>query len=106
MLTALLISYVMKATQTLVPPDSVHNQTHDGIDNDHSTDDDDIDGDDDADEDTFGKGECEDVALKILLDRGGALREANQVVDYLYRGETLRSMALYDFCRCVRLEKI
>jgi len=96
MLSALLISYVKKIAQTADPPHSTHEMDHT----------DDVDSGDDADEDGYGEEEREDVALKILIDRNGVLRETNQVIDYLYRGETLRSMAFYDFCRCVRLEKM
>ena len=96
MLSALLISYVTKVARTVDPPASTHDRTCTDIN----------DGDDDVGEDKYGEGEREDIALKILVDRDGALRETNQVVDYLYRGETLHSMAFYDFCRCVRLEKI
>ena len=95
MLSALLISYVVNVARTVDPPASACDQTYT----------DDIDGDDDTDKDECGEEECEDVALKILVGHDGALREANQVVDYLYRGETLRLMTFYDFCQCVRLEK-
>jgi hypothetical protein len=90
MLSALLISHVTKVAQMMDPPISAH----------------DITSDDDTDEDGCGEEEREAIALKILINQDGTLREANQVYDYLYRGETLRSMAFYDFCRCVRLEKI
>jgi hypothetical protein len=95
MLSALLISYVTRVAQTTDLPVSAHDQT----------DTHDVNSNDDADEDGYSEEEREDVALKILVDCDGALREANQVFDYLYRGETLRSMVFYDFCRCVRLEK-
>ena len=104
MLSALLISYVVKVARLVVPPHSTHDQIRkDDIGSDDNTD---GDSDDDADEDEYDGEEREDVALSILLNRDGALREGNQVVDYLYRGETLCSMAFYDFVRCVRLEKI
>ena len=107
MLSALLISYVTKVMRKISPQTlTCDRNCADDIENDDDVDGDDIfSGEDDVNGDSCGETECEDVALKILLDRDGALREANQVIDYLYRSETLRSMAFYDFCRCVRLEK-
>ena len=100
MLSALLISYVNRAKNM---SDGVHTdkdeKNDDGVDEDDETD-------DDADEGDHEEREREDVSLKIVLNKDGTLRETNQVVDYLYRGQTLRSMAFYDFCRCVRLEKV
>ena len=95
MLSALLISYATKITQTAVPPTSACDQTCT----------DDINSDGDTDEDEYNEEERENVALKILVNRDGTLRESNQVVDYLYRGETLHLMTFYDFCRCAKLEK-
>ena len=96
MLSALLIAYISK-TSRIIASDVLAANARDEM------------GTRDSDDDS--EGECsdderEDVALKILVDRNGALREGNQVLDYLYRGETLREMVFYDFCRCVRLEKI
>jgi hypothetical protein len=102
MLSALLISYVMNVARTTDPLISAHDETHtEDIEREN-----DIASGDDADEDGYGEEEREDVALKILVGWDSVLREANQVFDYLYRSETLRSMAFYDFCCCVRLEKI
>ena len=115
MLSALLISYVTKATRmketgnVATRKNDVGDDGNDvGVDENDESDggiDEDCESDADADEDNYGDREREDVSLKIVLNRDGTLREANQVVDYLYRGETLCSMAFYDFCRCVRLEK-
>ena len=62
--------------------------------------------DDDDDGDNYGDKEREDISLKIVLNRDRTLREANQVIDYLYQGETLSHMVFYDFCRCMKLERI
>ena len=109
MLSALLISYVTEAMRAkkiggLTCEDGQSNRTDDG--DDSNTDIDDDQSDDDAEEDDYRDREREETSLKIALNRDGTLRETNQVVDYLYRSETLRPMAFYDFCRCVRLEKI
>ena len=95
MLSALLIAHVSKVSQ-VVACDTSPAPAHD----ENFTDD----GDTDPSEE-HGDKEREDVALSILVDRNGTLRKGNQVVDYLYRGETLHQMSFYDFCRCVRLEK-
>jgi hypothetical protein len=108
MLSALLIAYISKASRTVTcdAPRATCDQTCTEVGDDNSGDGDSgSDSGDGLDEGEHGDKECEDVALRILLDRDGALREGNQVLDYLYRGETLRQMAFYDFCRCVRLEK-
>ena len=105
MLSALLISYVTKVVWAAVQPVSVYNQIHEAENDGNTDEDDDADNDDDADEDDYNDEECEDIALRITVNRDGALCKGNQVVDYLYQGETLCSMAFYDFCRCVRLEK-
>jgi len=103
MLSALLISYVTRAARTRemvrVENDNADDKNDEDVDEGDETD-------DDANEGDHGEREREDISLKIVLNRDGTLREANQVVDYLYRGETLRSIAFYDFCRCVRLEKV
>jgi hypothetical protein len=108
MLSALLIAYVSKASR-IVTSDAPHvtcDQTSTEVGDDDSGDSDGgSDSGDGLDEGEHGDKECEDVALRILLDRDGALHEGNQVLDYLYRGETLCRVAFYDFCRCVRLEK-
>ena len=101
MLSALLISHVARVARTLGPHTLPSNQSH----TDDSDSDEDSDDNDDAIGDEDDTEECEDVSLKILVDQHGSLRETNQVIDYLYRGKTLRSMVFYDFCQCVRLEK-
>ena len=98
MLSALLISYIKKGMRMESSSTSSSNEPPAG--------EADSDDDDDIQDDEHSQNEREDVALKILLNRDGTLRETNQVIDYLYRGEELHSMVFYDFCRCVRLEKI
>ena len=119
MLSALLISYVTRAarmgsTKRFVPENAESDGNSepgegdgsgDGSKHDESDDGEDSGSDGDADEDNYGDREREDISLKIVLNSDGSLREANQVIDYLYRGETLCSMAFYDFCRCLKLEK-
>jgi len=109
MLSALLISYVTKTTRVrtaLGENVNEENMGDDRVDGDCESDSD-IDKDDghDGDEDDHGDREREEISLKIVINRDGTLHETNQVVDYLYRGETLRQMTFYDFCRCTRLEK-
>jgi hypothetical protein len=50
--------------------------------------------------------EQELVHLRIATDKEGNLVEANQIHHYIYRAESLSDMSFYDFCRCVRIEKI
>ena len=110
MLSALLISYITNATCAKKPPQmnaaesSANANSFDidgkrdcGIDEDQEG---------DGDEDDYGGKECEEISLKIILNKDRTLHETNQVVDYLYRGGSLCSMMFYDFCRCVRLEKV
>lgn len=109
MLSALLIAYVTKVSRTVICDVALATTCDetcaDGCDDD-SDDEERGDGEHKGIDDEERKdGEREDVALRILVDQNGALREGNQVVDYLYRGETLCWMTFYDFCRCVRLEK-
>ena len=109
MLSALLISYVTKtagARTALGENIDAENGSNDQVDKDCGSDND-IDNDDghDGDEDDHGDREREEISLKIVVNRDGTLHETNQVVDYLYRGETLGRMTFYDFCRCTRLEK-
>ena len=99
MLSALLISYVTNTARV---------RTENGEENgpNYAAENEDSEGDDDADGDDYQDREHEDISLRIVLNRDGSLREANQVVNYLYRGETLSSMVFYDFCRCVKLERV
>ena len=109
MLSALLISYINWAARTRETHgklSSKGNENKGDADERNGSGGEDNEDNGKLDEDSDGDGECEDVSLRIMLDRDGTLREANQVVDYLYRGETLRCMAFYDFCRCVKLEKM
>jgi hypothetical protein len=110
MLSALLISYATNATKVDVRNADENDSNDDTEDDDDRGNDgaeDNGDGtDDDADGDGYRDREREDISLKIALNRDGSLREANQVVDYLYRDQTLSSMVFYDFCRCVKLEKM
>lgn len=109
MLSTLLISYVTRAAQIANAPASVGGPTQTN-DINSDTDEDNANknnaNENDANKDEYSEGEHENVALKILIDQDGILREANQVVNYLYRYESLRSMAFYNFCRCVRLKKM
>ena len=104
MLSALLISCVMKAAHVKRTHNGI---THEGDRSGDALDKDDencvgADKDDESDSETNGDHyrdrEREDISLKIVLNRDGTLCETNQVVDYLYRGESLHSMAFYNFC--------
>ena len=95
MLSALLISYVKKVVGSVETNEAREDSDDDGESDEN----------DDAEDSDCRDWEREDVALKIMLNRDGTLHETNQVIDYLYRGESLQLMAFYDFCRCVRLEK-
>ena len=97
MMSALLIAYVSKASWPVTHGVSL------AMARDETCEDESSGG---SDEEEPGDGEHERVALRVIIDRTGALHEGNQVVDYLYRGETLYWMTFYDFCRCVRLEKM
>ena len=48
----------------------------------------------------------EPAALSIQTDQSGKLLTGNQLLDYLYRSDALQDMNCYEFCHCVRLEKI
>ena len=50
--------------------------------------------------------DTEPAWLSIHTDHNGKLLTRNQVLDYFFRSETLKNMNFYEFCRCVRLEKI
>ena len=50
--------------------------------------------------------EVEQISLRIALNHEGKLMETNQFHDYYYRAESLASMNFFDFCCCVKLEKI
>jgi len=111
MLSALVISYVTRAacvngTERIAREDDRNNGDGHGDVNERNESDDGEDSGSDADGDDYGDREREDVSLKIVLNRDGSLREANQVVDYLYQGETLCLMAFYNFCQCLKLEKM
>lgn len=51
------------------------------------------------------KDEAEAVSLRIAVTKNGNLYTSNQVIDYIYRDDSLSLLSFYDFCRCVRLEK-
>ena len=59
------------------------------------------DDDDDSDDDDVVQ-----PSLRIAIDKEGRLMEANQVHDYVYRGDSLKDMTFYDFCRCIKRESL
>ena len=108
MLSALLISYVVTAARVKKNCENIgelNESEWEVSEDDESDSGTHEDGDGDG-QDDHGDAEREEISLKIVVNKDGTLHETNQVIDYLYRGETLRLMAFYDFCRCVRLEKI
>lgn len=50
--------------------------------------------------------DIEPAWLSIHTDQNGKLLTHNQVLDYFFHSETLKNMNFYEFCHCVRLEKI
>jgi len=49
--------------------------------------------------------DSEGVQMQITTDKDGSLVEANQIQHYILRGNSLKDMSYYDFCRCVRIER-
>jgi hypothetical protein len=60
----------------------------------------------DADDDAYVEdADAEGVQMRISTDKDRCLIEANQVQHYVLRGDSLKDMSYYDFCRCVRIER-
>ena len=99
MLSALLISYFIKTMHVRKTSKENTGENNEVEDEADECDKSDVSEDNESgDEDGYGNSKCEEILLKIAVNRDGTLRKTNQVIDYLYQSEALHLMVFYNFC--------